>query len=119
VRDLTRGAGAEFVFECAGAAATLEQMVELASPGGRIGAVGIPSDDRLAFQHSPARRKGLDVLMIRRANLTLHRALARVVQERLPLGRLATHHWPLDQVDVAFRTAGRYEDGVVKAIVNP
>lgn len=119
VRDLTHGAGAGFVFECAGQAQTFEQMVEVAAPAARIGVVGIPSDDRLAFTHSAARRKGLDLLMIRRANLTLHRALARVVHERLGLGQLATHHWPIEQVDIAFDTAAHYRDGVVKAIVNP
>jgi L-iditol 2-dehydrogenase len=119
VGELTGGAGADFVFECAGQDETFHQMAEIAAPGGRVGVVGIPADDRLAFRHSAARRKGLDVLMIRRANRTFERALRRTLAERLPLSRLATHHWPLEGVQQAYETAARYRDGVIKAIVNP
>ena len=76
-------------------------------------------EDALAFKHSSARRKGLDVLMIRRANRTFARALARTIDEELPLGRLGTHHFPLERTQQAYETASSYADGVVKAIVNP
>jgi L-iditol 2-dehydrogenase len=94
-------------------------MIEIAAPGGRVGVVGIPAEDRLAFRHSAARRKGLDVLMIRRANLTFERALARARREKLPLKLLATHHWRLQQVQQAFEVTAAYGQGVVKGIVNP
>ncbi len=119
VADLTGGAGAEVVFECAGVPETFLQMAEVAAPGGAVGVVGIPADDRLAVRHSTARRKGLDLRMIRRANRTFARALARALHERLPLAELATHHWPLSGVQAAYETAAAYRDGVVKAIVNP
>ncbi len=119
IADLTGGHGADFVFECAGEMETFEQMVELAGPAARVGVVGIPAEDRLAFKHSLARRKGLDVLMIRRANLTLERALAWAVHGKLPLARLARNHWPIQQTQAAYETASQYRDGVIKAIVNP
>ncbi len=119
VKDLTGGHGADFVFECAGQDQTFHQMIEIAAPSGRVGVVGIPAEDRLTFRHSTARRKGLDVLMIRRANRTFARALRRALHEKLPLGRLASHRWPLEKVQQAYETAAGYRDGVVKAIVNP
>ena len=119
VAALTGGFGADFVFECAGEAETFAQMVEIAAPAGRVGVVGIPAEDRLAFKHSTARRKGLDVLMVRRANRTFERARARTLAEQLPLARLASHHWPLEAAQQAFETAAHYRDGVLKAIVNP
>jgi len=119
VADLTGGFGADFVFECAGQAETFEQMIEVAAPAGRVGVVGIPPEDRLAYRHSTARRKGVDVLMIRRANRTFARALSRLRNEHLPLGLLATHHEPLARTQEAYETASAYADGVVKAIVNP
>ncbi len=119
VAELTGGAGADFVFECAGEPETFAQMVEIAAPAGVVGVVGIPAEDRLAFQHSLARRKGLDVRMIRRASRTFARALTRTLAEKLPLARLATHHWPLAEAQRAYETAAEYRDGVVKAIVNP
>ncbi|HEY3319105.1 MAG TPA: alcohol dehydrogenase catalytic domain-containing protein [Planctomycetota bacterium] len=119
VADLTHGAGVESVFECVGHQDTFEQMVAMACPAGRVGVAGIPDVDLFAFKHSIARRKGLDVLMIRRANLTFHRAMNWVVKNKMPLRNLATHHWPLEKVTDAFETAAGYKDGVVKAIVNP
>ncbi|MHC4715976.1 MAG: zinc-dependent alcohol dehydrogenase [Planctomycetota bacterium] len=119
VTDLTGGYGADYVFECAGEAETFDQMVEAAAPAGRVAVVGIPAEDRLAFKHSAARRKGLDVLMIRRANRTFGRALARTLDEKLPLAELATHHDPLDRTQRAYETAAAYADGVVKAVINP
>jgi len=119
VADLTGGDGADIVFECAGAPETFEQMVEIAAPAGTVAVVGIPEADRLAFRHSLARRKGLDVRMVRRSNRTFARALARTLGEGLPLGRLASHHWPLEEARAAYETAAGYRDGVIKAVVNP
>ena len=122
VADLTAGAGADMVFECAGVPETFGQMVRCAAPAGRVAVVGIPVKDELTFRHSAARRKGLDVLMIRRANLTFHRALgaARADGGRLlkALESLATHHWPMEQCQQAFEAAAEYRDGVLKAIIN-
>ncbi|MCY3020461.1 MAG: hypothetical protein NTW87_15685 [Planctomycetota bacterium] len=73
----------------------------------------------MAFKASAPRRKGLDVLMIRRANRTLGRALARTLHEKLPLSRLATHHWPMEKSAEAFTVAAEYRDGIVKGIINP
>jgi L-iditol 2-dehydrogenase len=119
VRDITHGDGADFVFECAGQDQTFAQMVQVAAPAGRVGVVGIPAEDRMEIKHSVARRKGLDILMIRRANLTFHRALARTLHEKLPLAALVTRHWPLVNCQDAFATAANRQDGVVKAVVNP
>jgi L-iditol 2-dehydrogenase len=119
VMDATGGEGADFVFECAGVAETFQQMIDLAAPAGRVGVVGIPEDNRLAFTHSIARRKGLDVLMVRRANLTARRALQWALNPSLNLAALATHHWPMDRVQDAFQTCADYRDGVIKAIVKP
>ena len=119
VIELCGGYGPDIVFECAGQMETFAQMIELAAPGGRVGVVGIPGEDRLTFPHSIARRKGLDVLMIRRACLTFPRALNWALRENLPLRTLTTHHWPLEKTQQAFETAAEYRDGVIKAVVNP
>jgi L-iditol 2-dehydrogenase len=114
VADLTGGYGAEFVFECGGTAGTFQERVDLAAPGGAVEAVSIPAEDRLAFRHSCARRKGLDVRMIRRANLTFERALRRNRDEGF-----ASHTRPLDQAQQACETAAGHRDGVLKEIVTP
>ena len=119
VRGMTGGFGVPLVFEAVGEVQTFEQMIECAAPAGRVGVAGIPADDRLAFRHSLARRKVLDVLMIRRSNRTLERAAHWAIHRKLPLAKLVTHHWPLACSQEAFRTVAAYADGVVKAIINP
>ncbi len=119
VEELSGGHGLPHVFEAAGDSQTFMQMIHCAAPGGTVAVVGIPAEDRLAFQHSVARRKGLDVLMIRRSNLTLHRAIRWAHRPELPVRQLASHHWPLARTQQAYQTAANYADGVLKAMVNP
>jgi len=121
VRSLTGGRGVDYVLECAGALQTAEQAAETACVGGRILVLGIPpaDQDRLAFKHSSARRKGLTVFMVRRSNRTIRDCIRWAGADRLPLDRLVTHHWPIEKVQEAFRTVSDYADGVVKGIINP
>ncbi len=119
VAELSGGHGLPYVFEAAGADETFEQMIACAAPAGKVAVVGIPAEDRMAIGSSLARRKGLDVLMIRRSNLTLGRAIAWARTGRLPIAELASHHWPLKAAQQAYQTAATYADGVLKAIINP
>ena len=119
VHELTGGYGSAYTFEAAGDAETFRQMVAAAGPAGQVAVLGIPAKDEIAFQASVARRKGLDVRMIRRSNRTTERAMAWALRNHMPLGKLATHHWPMSQVQQAFETVAAYADGVVKGIVKP
>jgi len=119
VAELSGGHGLPYVFEAAGAVETFEQMIACAAPAGKVAVVGIPVEDRMTIPPSVSRRKGLDVLMIRRSNLTLRRAIAWARPGRLPIAELASHHWPLNAAQEAYQTAAAYADGVLKAIINP
>ena len=120
VEEITGGAGADFVLECAGQDQTQRQMAECAAVGGKVLVLGVPEGgDQLAFSHSGARRKGLSILMIRRCNVPLQRVLDRAVSAKLPLSRLVSHRFALNDVQAAFETAAGYLDGVVKAAVHP
>jgi L-iditol 2-dehydrogenase len=121
VRRLTGGRGVDYVLECAGAASALEQTAEVACVGGRVLVLGIPAadEDRVFFKHSSARRKGLSIFMVRRSNQTLRECIRWALADRLPLDRLVTHHWKLDQVQQAFDAVAGHVGGVVKGIVNP
>ena len=70
-----RPARRRLVFEAAGDPQTFTQMIDCAAPAAHVAVLGIPVEDRLAFRHSTARRKGLDVRMVRRSNRTLDRAI--------------------------------------------
>jgi len=118
--ELTGGVGADYVFECAGQDQTQRQMAEAAAVGAKVLVLGVPEGpDELAFSHSAARRRGLSILMVRRCNVPLSDTLERALADELPLSRIVTHRFALQNVQDAFETVANYRDGVVKAVVRP
>jgi L-iditol 2-dehydrogenase len=118
--ELTGGEGPEYTFECAGDVQTQHQMVDAAAVGAKVLVLGVPEGkDELAFKHSEARRKGLSILMVRRCNVALPAVLERALRDELPLSRLVTHRFPLEEIQEAFNSVANYRDGVVKAVIRP
>lgn len=118
IARITGGRGVDVVFEACGADQTAEQMVHAARPGGRCVVIGINDSDRLGFTHGVARRKGLDIRLVRRSRGTLPRAID-LVSAGLPVDRLVTHRFALDQAQRAFDLVANYGDGVIKAMIEP
>lgn len=118
---LTGGRGIQNVFEVAWAGTSVGAAVHMASPGGRVVLVGIPSDDACSMAHSEGRRKGLTVVFSRRMKHVYPRAiqLAAGPEPRVPVDRLITHVFPLAETAKAFEMNSNYEDGVIKAVVRP
>ncbi len=119
IMDHTRGRGVDVVFEAAGAADTFEQSVELCAPGGHVLFIGIPEDDRMPFSAAPARRKGLTMRLVRRSLLTVPRCMHLMDTGIFNVRPMVTHHFSLDQVQKAFELVDNYQDGVIKAVIEP
>jgi L-iditol 2-dehydrogenase len=113
----TGGHGVDAAIEAAWGGDAIEQAVELVRPGGRVVLVGIPSEDRCAFKHSIARRKGLTVVFSRRMKHAYPRAIRLVEQGRVDLQSLITHRFPLEKAAVAFELNAAYKDNVVKVMI--
>lgn len=109
----------DVAIEAAWGGAAIEQAVEITRPGGRVVLVGIPSEDRCAFQHSTARRKGLTIVFSRRMKHTYPRAIRLVESGKVNVLSLITHRVPLKNVAEAFALNSAYKDNVVKIIVKP
>jgi L-iditol 2-dehydrogenase len=118
LRDLTQGRGAEIVFEAAWAGDAVAQAVEMADLGARVVLAGIPGDDRAHFRHSPARRKGLTLKMVRRMKHTYPRTIALASARAVVLDDLITHCFPLEEVDAAYALNTAYRDGVIKVMID-
>ncbi|MDD4890500.1 MAG: alcohol dehydrogenase catalytic domain-containing protein [Phycisphaerae bacterium] len=119
IARITGGRGVDVTFEACGSAATMEQMVHTTRPGGRCVVIGINDDDRVSFTHGVARRKGLDIRMVRRSRLTLGRAIDLVAGGKLPVDRLVTHRFSLSGAQAAFDLVSHYGDNVIKAMISP
>ncbi len=113
-------AEADVVIEAAWAKESVQHAMEIAKPGGTVVLVGIPFEDHVEFSHSTARRKGLTILMSRRMKNVYGRCLALVQSGRVDVESLVTHRFPLGKTPDAFAMNAKYEQEVVKIIIeNP
>ena len=118
IHELTDGRGVDVVFECAWAAETVGQAVEMAKAGGKVLIAGIPSsNDQIAYAASTARRKGLTIKMVRRMKHTYPRAIDLLQGGQLDVRSLVTHRFPLDEAVAAFDLVEHRGDGVIKALI--
>jgi L-iditol 2-dehydrogenase len=117
IMELTGGRGVDVAIEAAWSDQSVQQAAEMLRPGGRLVIVGIPAEDRFSMIHSTARRKGLTIAFCRRMKHTYPRAIHLVNSGLVQLDDLITHRFPLQQAADGFELAGRYEPGLVKAIL--
>ncbi len=116
----TLGRGVDVAFEAAWADQSIQLAAEMARYGGKLVLVGISRDDRLAINHSTARRKGLTILLSRRMKHTYPKAIELVESGRVNVKSIVTHRFPLVQTPEAFELNADYRDHVVKVIItNP
>ena len=110
-------AGADVAFEMAGTDGGVQLAMAAARPGGRVVLGGIPGDDRIRFQASVARRKGLTIAMARRMNETYPRAIGLAAAGKVNLRAVVSHRFPLAEAPDAFGMAATR--GGLKVIVEP
>jgi L-iditol 2-dehydrogenase len=116
LRELV-GEGADTVFEMAGTADAVTLSMAAARPGGRVVLGGIPADDRIAFEASTARRKGLTIAMVRRMNNTYGRAIALAAAGSFSLAPLVTDRFGLASAGPAFGIAAKRKG--LKVVIEP
>ena len=122
VRALTGGRGAPAVAECAGGTETLSQAVGMASRGGRVAVIGIPTGPGADAAPFPLRRAVLDeieVCGVRANQNTCAEVLPLMASRRVDAGRLITHRFPLSDFAAALETFVSRRDGALKVIVRP
>ena len=109
--------GLDIVFECCGKQEALDQAVEMLKPGGTLMLVGIPLEERVSFNISRLRRREIRLQNVRRQNRCMEKALEMIGGRAVDVDFLATHTFALEQAQLAFDTALRYRDGVLKALI--
>jgi len=117
VLQQTGGRGVDVALEAAWADHSVNQSAEMARMGGRLVMVGISEDDRLVFNHSTVRRKGLTIRLARRMKHTYPRSIHLVKQGLIDLPGLVSHRFPLNQTPNAFAMNLAYRENVQKVII--
>jgi L-iditol 2-dehydrogenase len=115
--DAAGGRGVDIALEAAGQAEAIDAAVESARAGGRVVIVGISSDPRTSFDASASRRKGLTILVSRRARHIYPRAIRLVQSGLVDVRQPVTHRFPLEDAPAAFALALRREG--VKVMIHP
>jgi L-iditol 2-dehydrogenase len=117
ILESTKGLGLDAAVEAAGENAAVDAAILAARPGARVVIAGIPAEDRISFLASPARRKGLSLVLSRRMKHTYPRAIELAVAGRVDLRSLVTRRFPLEDAGAAFASAAT-RDGL-KVVVEP
>jgi threonine dehydrogenase-like Zn-dependent dehydrogenase len=117
VKQLTGGIGADYVVECAGSEATINQAIHMTNRGGKICLA--------AFPHDPVTT---DIAHLVRNNIYLygirgegrsatHRAMALMAEKRFDATRIHTHTFPLADLPTALRYARERVEDAIKVVV--
>lgn len=97
--------GVDVAFEVAGENKAVETSITVAKPGGKVVLVGIPGDDQTTFTASVARRKGLNLQLVRRMKHTYPRAIRLVDQGLIDVRSIVSTHFPLEKAVDAYTSA--------------
>jgi L-iditol 2-dehydrogenase len=106
------------VFECCGKQEATDQAIDLLKPGGTLIIIGIPDFDRWSFSVNKTRRKEISIQNIRRQVDCTKMALDLIVDKKIDVYPMITHHFKFEDTEKAFRMVANYEDGVMKAIID-
>jgi L-iditol 2-dehydrogenase len=105
ILELTGGRGLDAAVEAAGENPAIDAAVDAVRPGARVVLAGIPAEDRFSVRASPARRKGLSLILSRRMKHTYPRAIHLATTGQVELGSLVSHRFPLGESGAAFAAA--------------
>ncbi len=113
VRSLTGGIGADYVIECAGTEATVNQAIHMTNRGGRICLAAFPHEP-ITTDIAPLVRNNIYIFGIRgEGRSATHRAMELMAERRFDATKIHTHTFPVAELPTALRYA---RDGVEDAI---
>ena len=109
--------GVDVAFECAGQQETIDQAIELLTPGGKLMLIGIPRENRISFAIDQIRRKEIAIINVRRQNGCTVATIDMVASGKIDVDFMITHRFKMEQAKQAFDMVAGYKDGVVKALI--
>ena len=118
VRSRTGGLGADAVLECAGVPETVNAALAMARRGGRVAAVGIPTEG-VTINLQRIVLDEVELVGCRASAGEMRRVLPLVEQRRVRVAELITHRFALADYQQAIDTFNDRASGAIKIIVNP
>lgn len=117
VKQLTGGIGADYVVECAGTEATLNQAIHMTNRGGKICLAAFPHEDaKLDIAHLV--KNNIYTYGIRgEGKSATRRAMALMAEKRFDATRIHTHTFPLADLPTALKYARERIEDAIKVVV--
>jgi len=119
VREETNGIGADLVVESSGVAQGPQMAADMSKRMGKILLVGYP-EEPAAVNFSLLGMRNIHIYTVRGEGwANCARAVSMLSRGRISLKPLATHSFPLAQVEQAFKTFTERIGGAIKVVVHP
>jgi threonine dehydrogenase-like Zn-dependent dehydrogenase len=117
VRQLTGGIGADYVVECAGTEATINQAIHMTNRGGKICLAAFPHDP-VTMDLAHLVKNNIYAYGIRgEGRSATRRAMALMAEKRFDATKIHTHTFPLADLPTALRYARERVDDAIKVVV--
>lgn len=113
----TKGQGADIVIETAGTETTIQQSAHLVTPGGTIVAVGLPPQEKIAFDFVTTINKEVDIKTVFRFRNKFDLAIDAISSGKIPLKEIITHEFDFTESQKAFDYVVENKEKVVKAMI--
>jgi len=118
VKQLTGGIGADYVVECAGTEATINQAIHMTNRGGKICLAAFPHDP-VTMDLAHLVKNNIYAYGIRgEGRSATRRAMALMTEKRFDATRIHTHTFPLADLPTALRYARERVDDAIKVVVS-
>jgi L-iditol 2-dehydrogenase len=121
IMDVTKGLGADIVFEVSGDFEAYQIASNISKPAGSIIIVGIPVDqDYIPIKSIIARRAGLALKFVRRFNpKDFPQAIELIASGKVNVIDLISHKFPIEEISQAFELLHQHLDNALKVIIHP
>ena len=117
VRQATGGIGADYVVECAGTEATINQAIHMTNRGGKICLAAFPHDP-VTMDLAHLVKNNIYAYGIRgEGRSATRRAMALMAEKRFDATKIHTHTFPLADLPTALRYARERIDDAIKVVV--
>jgi threonine dehydrogenase-like Zn-dependent dehydrogenase len=117
VRQLTGGIGADYVVECAGSEATINQAIHMTNRGGKICLAAFPHDP-VTMDIAHLVKNNIYAYGIRgEGRSATRRAMALMAEKRFDDTKIHTHTFPLADLPTALRYARERVEDAIKVVV--
>lgn len=117
VKEMTGGIGADYVVECAGTEATIEQAIRMTNRGGKICLAAFPHE-KVTLDIAQLAKNNIYMYGIRgEGRSATRRAMALMAEKRFDATKVHTHTFPLADLPTALRYARERIDDAIKVVV--